>query len=141
MQKTYIPKFDNKRSWVLFDAQDKTLGKLAVQIANYLRGKNRADYTSFIVTGSNVVVINSDKVFLSGQKEEKKEYNYYSGYMGGRKVANVKQVRAKDSTRLIYYAVKGMLPKNKLNKNLLSKLHIYKDDKHPHTAQKPKKVN
>ena len=140
--KTYLPKQDNAtRRWVLFDAKDEISGKLAVKIANYLRGKDRADYTPHLSTGANIIVINANQVKFTGAKETKKEYVKHTGYVGGRYIQSVQELRLKDARRIIHSAVKGMMPRNKLAHTLLSNLYVYNDDNHPHNAQKPVKVN
>jgi large subunit ribosomal protein L13 len=113
------------------------LGRLAVQVANVLRGKNKPVYTSHLDAGDFVVVINADKVRVTGKKETAKEYMTYSGWKGGEKYTTVAQLRAKQPDQLIHRAVKGMIPKNRLGRVLLTKLKVYKGDKHPHTAQRP----
>ena len=139
--KTYQPKkSDIPQRWVLFDAQGQTLGHLAVNIANSLRGKDTVYYTPNVDTGVYVIVINSDKVAVSGAKQTQKNYLRYSGYMGGLKSATLEEVRSKDSTRIIERAVKNMLPKNRLARQLYTKLFVYTDERHPHQAQKPEVI-
>ena len=136
--KTYLPKVDlEQRKWHVIDANGAILGRLAVQIADILRGKNKPVYTPHLDAGDFVVVINAEKVRVTGKKEESKLYMSYSGWKGGEKYTSVAQVRARQPERLIMHAVKGMIPKNRLGDRLLTKLKVYKGDKHPHSAQTP----
>lgn len=138
--KSTLPVSDKiEREWILLDAEGQVLGRLAVQIANILRGKHKATYTPHIDTGDFVVVINAEKIKLTGKKEEDKIYVRYSGYRGGLKEFTAADVRAKHPDRLLKLAVKGMLPNNALCRKAIGKLNIYAGDKHPHAAQKPKK--
>lgn len=140
--KTYLPKASEiVKDWVVFDAQNEVLGRLAVTIANFLRGKNKPTYTPHLDTGANVIVINAEKVVLTGSKESKKEYVRYTGYMGGRRVMNAAEVRAKKPEFMIRKAVEGMLTKNRLGRQMARNLHVYAGSEHPHAAQKPVKVN
>jgi large subunit ribosomal protein L13 len=123
--------------WRIVDAKDQILGRLAVTIANALRGRDKPIYTPHVDTGDFVVVINADKVKLTGSKEEQKKYMFYSGYMGGEKYRNVADFRAKRPEFIITNAVKGMLPKNKLASRMLTKLKVYSGKDHPHSAQQP----
>ena len=136
--KTFVPKDPGEnRRWLLMDAADKPVGRLAVTIANALRGKDRPTYSPEIDTGDAVVVINAKKVKLSGNKEEQKIYQSYSGYRGGQKRQTAAQVRARFPERIIKHAVKGMLPKNALAVRMMGRLKVYADDVHPHAAQRP----
>jgi large subunit ribosomal protein L13 len=136
--KTYLPKVNmEQRQWHLIDAEGAVLGRLAVQIADVLRGKNKPVFTPHLDAGDFVVVINAEKVRVTGKKETDKQYMSYSGWKGGEKYRTVAQVRASHPERLITHAVKGMLPKNRLGAQLLTKLKVYKGKDHPHTAQKP----
>ena len=128
---------ETDRNWRIVDASDQILGRLAVQVANALRGRDKPIFTPHIDAGDYVIVINAEKVKLSGNKEEQKQYMFYSGYMGGEKYRNVADFRAKRPEFLIMNAVKGMLPKNKLSSQLLKKLRIYVGSEHPHEAQSP----
>jgi len=123
--------------WKIVDATDQVLGRLAVTIANALRGRNKPIYTPHVDTGDYVIVINADKVKLTGSKEEQKKYMFYSGYMGGEKYRTVADFREKRPEFIITNAVKGMLPKNKLASQMLKKLKVYKGAEHPHEAQQP----
>ena len=140
--KTYLPKAsDDLRKWHVIDAEGAVLGRLAVQIANVLRGRTKAIYTPHMDAGDFVVVINADKVRLTGKKETDKQYMSYSGWRGGEKRRNVATVRARHPEGLIQHAVKGMVPKNRLGRQLLSKLKVYVGPNHPHAAQKPEPLN
>lgn len=136
--KTLVPKADPEaRKWHVIDADGAVLGRLAAQVANVLRGKNKPVFTPHLDMGDFVVVINAEKVVLSGKKEDQKEYMSYSGWRGGERYRTVKEIREKHPERLITHAVKGMLPKNRLGDKLLTKLKVYKGAEHPHGAQKP----
>jgi large subunit ribosomal protein L13 len=136
--KTYLPKVNlNERKWHVIDADGAVLGRLAVQIADVLRGKNKPVFTPHLDAGDFVVVINAEKVVLSGKKETDKRYMSYSGWKGGEKYKSVSQIRATHPERLILHAVKGMIPKNRLGDRLLTKVKVYKGGNHPHSAQKP----
>ena len=136
--KTYLPKVNlEQRKWHLIDADGAILGRLAVQVANILRGKNKPVFTPLLDAGDFVVVINAEKVAVTGKKETEKFFMSYSGWKGGEKFTSVAQIRARHPEKLITHAVKGMLPKNRLGDQLLTKLKVYKGDKHPHAAQQP----
>jgi large subunit ribosomal protein L13 len=136
--KTHLPKVNlEQRKWHLIDADGAVLGRLAVQIADVLRGKNKPVFTPHLDAGDFVVVINAEKVRLTGKKETDKQYMSYSGWRGGEKFRNVSQIRARQPERLILHAVKGMIPKNRLGDRLLTKLKVFKGGNHPHAAQKP----
>ncbi len=136
--KTYLPKIDlDARQWHVVDAEGKVLGRLATQIADTLRGKNKPIYTPHLDAGDFVVVINAEKVVLTGKKESQKTYMSYSGWRGGERYRPVADVRARHPERLVMHAVKGMLPKNRLASRLLKKLKVYKGPAHPHQAQQP----
>ena len=124
-------------NWKIVDASDQVLGRLAVTIANALRGRNKPSYTPHVDTGDYVIVINAEKVKLTGSKEEQKKYMFYSGYMGGEKYRTVADFREKRPEFIITNAVKGMLPKNKLANAMLTKLKVYRGSEHPHEAQQP----
>jgi len=134
--KTHLPKVNlDERKWHVIDAEGAVLGRLAVQVADILRGKNKPVYTPHLDAGDFVVVINAEKVKLTGKKETDKQYMTYSGWKGGEKYKSVAQVRAAQPEKLIHHAVTGMIPKKRLGDQLLTKLKVYKGDKHPHTAQ------
>ena len=136
--KTHLPKVNlDQRKWHVIDADGAVLGRLAVQVSDILRGKNKPVYTPHLDAGDFVVVINAEKVKLTGKKELAKEYMSYSGWKGGEKYATVEQVRAKQPEFLITHAVKGMIPKNRLGAVLLTKLKVFKGPKHDHAAQTP----
>ncbi len=123
--------------WVLVDAKNQTLGRLAVQIANLLRGRYNVTYTPHVDTGDFVVVINADKVKVTGKKEENKQYMIYSGWRGNEKYRSVAHFRSKRPAFIIEHAVKGMLPRNKLAYAMIKKLKVYAGEEHPHEAQQP----
>ena len=136
--KTYLPKVDlQQRKWHVVDANGAVLGRLAVQVANILRGKNKPVYTAHLDAGDFVVVINAAKVRLTGKKETEKTYMSYSGWKGGERYRTVDEMRAKHPERLITHAVRGLVPKNRLGRVLMTKLKVYKGDQHPHAAQTP----
>ena len=136
--KTHLPKVNvNERKWHIIDADGAVLGRLAVQVADILRGKNTPVFTPHLDAGGFVVVINAEKVKVTGKKETAKEFMSYSGWKGGERYRSVAHVRANQPEELIHHAVKGMVPKNRLGRQLLTKLKVYKGDKHPHAAQKP----
>jgi large subunit ribosomal protein L13 len=136
--KTYLPKADqDERKWHVINADGAVLGRLAVRIADVLRGKNKPVFTPHLDTGDFVVVINAEKVVLTGSKESQKTFMSYSGWRGGERYRSVSDVRSAHPERLITHAVKGMLPKNRLGAQLLRKLKVYAGDQHPHSAQQP----
>ena len=128
---------DNKGKWWFVDAKDQILGRLATRIASRLRGKHNPLFTPHADTGDWVVVINADKIVLTGKKMEKKNYYRHSGYIGSLKTTTAKELMEKKSEDLIRFAVKGMLPKNRLGRKLFKKLKVYAGEKHPHQAQMP----
>jgi len=123
--------------WYIVDASNQVLGKLAVTIANILRGRNKPQYTPHIDTGDFVIVTHAEKVAVTGKKEEQKEYMFYSGYKGNEYRRNMSDFRKKSPEFIIHHAVKGMLPKNRLASAMLKKLKVYKGKAHPHEAQQP----
>jgi large subunit ribosomal protein L13 len=125
------------RQWHVIDAQDVVLGKLATKAAMLLMGKTKPTYTPFLDTGDHVIVINAEKVRLTGRKEEDKVYRHFTGYPGGLVETNIKRVRETRPARIVEEAVQGMLPKTKLGKQMYRKLKVYAGDRHPHAAQKP----
>jgi large subunit ribosomal protein L13 len=135
---TYIAKEkDIVRHWHLVDAEGLPLGRLAVRVTNLLRGKDKPIFSPHQDTGDFVIVINAEKVRLTGKKETGKLYMTYSGWKGGEKYQSVAQLRQRHPELLIHRAVKGMMPKNRLGRQLLTKMKVYKGPKHPHAAQKP----
>lgn len=136
--KTYLPKVDlQQRKWHVIDAEGAVLGRLAVKVADVLRGKNKPVFTPHLDAGDFVVVINAEKILVTGKKETEKHYMSYSGWKGGERYRSVQQVREKHPEKLILHAVKGMIPKNRLGRRLLTKLKVYKGAGHPHSAQQP----
>ena len=139
---TYSAK-DNEvqRRWWVIDATNQVLGRVAVKAANLLRGKEKAIFTSHVDTGDFVVVINADKVRVTGKKETAKTYMSFSGYVGGHKSESFRQRRARHPELLIQGAVKGMIPHNRLGRQIITKLKVYKGAEHPHAAQNPVAVS
>ena len=136
--KTFLPKVNlDQRKWHVIDADGAVLGRLAVQVADLLRGKNKPVFTPHLDAGDFVVVINAEKVALTGKKETQKRFMSYSGWKGGEKYTSVAQVRARHPEKLITHAVRGMVPKNRLGRVLMTKLKVYKGSAHPHAAQQP----
>lgn len=142
MQKTYYPKADDiRREWVLVDANDQNLGRLATRIAEVLIGKNKPTYTPGVDTGDFVVVVNAERITVTGNKLEDKKYYRHTGYPGGIKETTLKQMLQKNPDRVLRAAVWGMVPHNKLGRALMKKLKIYAGDAHPHEAQQPKPLD
>jgi large subunit ribosomal protein L13 len=136
--KTYLaPVNEIEKKWYVVDAKDKILGRLATEIASRLRGKHKPTFSPFIDNGDFIIVTNAEKISLSGKKWDDKKYYRHSGYMGGIKERSAKELLEKHPTDLVFKAVKGMLPKNKLGRAQLKKLKIYAGADHPHTAQQP----
>src|SRR5712691_5961786 len=136
--KTFLPKVNlDQRKWHVINAEGAVLGRLAAQVADILRGKNKPIYTAHLDAGDFVVVINAEKVVVTGKKETEKLFMTYSGWKGGEKYTSVAQIRARHPEKLITHAVRGMVPKNRLGRVLMTKLKVYKGDQHPHSAQKP----
>ena len=136
--KSYIAKpAEVERKWYVIDAEDKTLGKIASEVASILRGKKKPIYTPHVDTGDYVIVINAEKVRVTGKKEEQKIYKSHSGYPGGLKETTLRGLRAKKPEEIIRHAVKGMMPKGKLGRQMFKKLKVYAGPEHPHTAQNP----
>ncbi|MEJ2691174.1 MAG: 50S ribosomal protein L13 [Deltaproteobacteria bacterium] len=135
---TYLtPVKDIERKWYVVDAQGKVLGRLASEIASRLRGKHKPSFCTFMDNGDYIIVINADKVRLTGRKMQDKMYHHHTGYMGGLKSASASELLAKKPEELVLRAVKGMLPKNPLGRKQLKKLKVYAGEQHPHTAQQP----
>jgi large subunit ribosomal protein L13 len=136
--KTYSAKKETSRhNWFVVDATDKTLGRMATEIANRLRGKHKAEYTPHVDTGDYVVVVNAEKVKVTGNKAADKNYYHHTGYPGGIKSISFEKLIDKAPERAIEAAVKGMMPKNKLSRAMLGKLKVYAGNEHPHSAQQP----
>ncbi len=139
--KTYMAKAETvERKWYVVDAAGVPLGRLASRVASVLRGKNKPTYTPNVDTGDFVIVINTDKTVLTGKKLENKFYRYHTGYIGGLKEISYKKMMAEKSDLAVYEAVKGMLPKNSLGRQMLKKLKVYKGAEHNHAAQKPEEL-
>lgn len=142
MQKTTMATKENApRGWVLVDLEDKVLGRAATRIADILRGKNKTGYISHIDIGDFVIAINASKIRLTGRKLQQKIYYKHTGFKGGLKEITAEKLLLKDPGALIQKAVKGMLPKNKIQEHLMKKLKVYAGTEHPHAAQQPKAVN
>ncbi len=138
MNKTLIPSVDSSvRQWYLVDAENQTLGRLATEVASVLRGKNKPSFTPHLDTGDFVVVVNADKIRVSGKKADQKLYRRHSGRPGGMKVETFASLQNRIPERIVEKAVKGMLPHNALGRQLFRKLKVYRGADHPHTAQKP----
>lgn len=141
MQKTYYPKpEDIRREWVLVDANGQNLGRLATRIAEILIGKDKPTYTPGVDTGDFVVVVNAERVTVTGNKLEDKKYYRHTGYPGGIKETTLKQMLERNPDRVLRSAVWGMVPHNKLGRALMKKLKIYAGDEHPHEAQQPRRL-
>ncbi|MFL6058730.1 MAG: 50S ribosomal protein L13 [Rubrobacteraceae bacterium] len=136
--KSYMARpLEVERKWYVVDAEGQTLGRLATEIATILRGKNKPQYTPHVDTGDFVVVVNAEKVVVTGRKAEQKVYRRHSGYPGGLKVTSYEQLMERRPTEILRRAVKGMMPKNRLARQQLRKLKIYAGPEHPHAAQNP----
>lgn len=137
MKTFMLRKEDVKRNWYLIDAEDKNLGRVASKAAHILRGKHKATFTPHIDCGDNVIVINASKVNLTGDKLDKKMYYNHSGYPGGLRTRTAKEMKEKYSTEMVEKAIKGMLPKGRLGRQMFRKLFVYEGSEHKHNAQKP----
>ena len=138
MNKTSVPSIDSiERQWYLVDAENQTLGRLATEVASVLRGKNKATYTPHLDTGDFVIVVNADKIRVSGNKPQQKLYRRHSGRPGGMKVETFEHLQERLPERIVEKAIKGMLPHNALGRQLFRKLKVYKGSEHPHAAQQP----
>ena len=137
MKTTLAKKEELERKWFIVDASDKVLGRMSVKIADILRGRHKPIYTPHIDTGDFVVVINAEKVVVTGNKEEQKLYMFYSGYVGNEKYRSLADFREKRPTFIIEHAVKGMLPKNRLARQMIKKLKMYAGPDNPHEAKTP----
>ena len=139
--KTYVATpTDRERNWLLVDAEGQTLGRLATRIADALRGKRKPTYTPHVDVGDFVVVVNAEKISVTGAKRQEKLYHRHSGYPGGLKTRTLEQMLDKRPEEVIRLAVKGMLPKNRLARKQLTKLKVYAGPEHPHAAQQPRKL-
>jgi large subunit ribosomal protein L13 len=126
-----------ERKWFIVDAADKTLGRMAVEVAKVLRGKHKPTFTPHMDTGDHVIVINAEKVKLTGKKLVQKIYFRHSGYLGGATYTKAGELLAKNPVKMVELAVRGMIPKNRLGSQIYTKLHVYEGSEHPHEAQKP----
>ena len=141
MNKTYVPPQNSiEQKWYVVDAADQRLGRLATEIARILRGKNKPTYTPYMDTGDFVIVVNAEKVQVTGKKSEQKLYRRHSGRPGGMKTETFAKLQDRIPERIIEQAVRGMLPKNSLGRKLFTKLKVYKGPEHPHAAQKPETI-
>lgn len=136
--KTVVPKLnDIEKKWYVINGEGQVLGRIASQIAYLLRGKHRPQFTPHLDLGDHVIVINAERIRVTGRKMDQKRYTRYSGYPGGLKTQNMARLLQEKPDRVLYYAVRGMLPKNRLGRKLIKKLKIYSGPNHPHEAQKP----
>lgn len=142
MKDTFIPSknFINKK-WYIVDANNQTLGRIATKISKILIGKEKVAYTPFLETGDCIVVINAEKIAVSGKKENQKIYRSHSGRPGGMKIENFSNLKQRKPEKIIEHAVKGMLPKGPLGRKVYTNLKVYKGDQHPHAAQNPELLN
>ena len=139
--KTYMPSANTiERKWYVVDATDKTLGRLAAEVSKVLRGKNKPTYTPFLDTGDFVIVVNAEKIKVTGKKLDQKIYYHHSDYVGGMKEESLRDKLANSPAEVIELAVKGMLPKGPLGRQMYTKLHVYAGAEHPHAAQKPEEL-
>ena len=141
MKTTLSTNSDHTKTWFIVDAANETLGRIAVKIANVLRGRHKPTYTPHADTGDFVVVINAEKIKVSGNKNEEKRYMFYSGWMGGDSYVSMEEMRTKKPAFIIEHAVKGMLPRNILGRQMIKKLKIHSGPEHPYEAQKPKPLD
>lgn len=139
--KTFMANPDKlEKKWYLIDADGCTLGRLASEVAKILRGKNKPEYTPFVDTGDYVIIVNAEKIRVTGKKLNQKIYYHHSDYVGGMKEATLKEMLAKKPEKVIELAVKGMLPKGPLGRSMYEKLHVYAGPEHPHAAQQPEAI-
>lgn len=139
---TYMPSAASiERKWYVVDATDKTLGRLSSEVANVLRGKNKPIYTPFLDCGDYVIVINADKVKVTGRKLDQKIYFRHSEYVGGSRFTSLREAMEKKPVKVVEHAIRGMLPKGKLGDRMYTKLHVYEGAEHGHEAQKPEELN
>jgi large subunit ribosomal protein L13 len=127
--------------WYLIDAEGQVLGRLAVKAANLIRGRHKASYTAHVDTGDHVIIINAEKIVVTGKKEEKNSYMFFSGYVGGETYRKLSEQRVRHPEFVIEHAVKGMLPKNRLARTMLTKLRVFAGPEHTHTAQNPETIS
>jgi len=140
MSTTFNKLADIQKKWYVIDLQNIVLGRAASKIATILRGKNKADYTPFLDCGDNIIVINSDKLKLTGKKLDDKKYYWHTGYPGGIREINAEKLMQKSSEKLVRKAIKGMLPNGPLGRKQLKNLYVYSGSEHPHTAQRPEAI-
>ncbi|MGQ9842678.1 MAG: 50S ribosomal protein L13 [Spirochaetota bacterium] len=138
LQQTFsLKKSQIEKKWYIIDAEGKVVGRLAAEIAHVLRGKHKSSFSPHLDMGDNVIVINADKVLMTGKKPQEKEYFFHSKYPGGSRFVNIRKMLEKKPEYVLYHAVRGMMPKNKLARQLMGNLKIYAGSDHPHKAQKP----
>ncbi|MBN2898414.1 MAG: 50S ribosomal protein L13 [Clostridia bacterium] len=136
--KSYIAKpAEVERKWYVIDAEGQTLGRLSTKVATILRGKNKPTYTPHVDTGDHVIIINADKVVLTGKKLDQKKFRWHTGYLGGMKERSYRDMMQNQPEKVVMHAVKGMLPKNSLGRQMLTKLRVYAGPEHDHQAQQP----
>ena len=140
MKTTYIKASEVDKKWFIVDATGQTLGRLSSKVAQVLRGKQKVNYTPHMDMGDFVIIVNAEKVLLTGNKEEQKEYFKHTNYPGGAKTASLKLLRTKNPKFILQNSIKGMLPHNRLGRKILEHLKIYIGEEHPHSAQKPSKL-
>jgi large subunit ribosomal protein L13 len=141
LQKTYVTKKEDvQRKWYVVDAAGQTLGRLAAQVASFLRGKHKPVYSPSVDVGDYVIVVNAEKIQVTGRKLDQKMYYRYSGYPGGLKELTLRNLLKKHPTRVIEHAVRGMLPKNRLGRRMFKHLKVYAGPEHPHEAQQPQRL-
>ncbi|MDY6876807.1 MAG: 50S ribosomal protein L13 [Chloroflexota bacterium] len=141
MKKTYVTREEDiQREWHVVDATGQTLGRLATQVAHILRGKHKPIYSPAVDTGDYVIVVNAERVHVTGRKLDQKTYYRHSGYPGGLKAITLRNLLQKHPTRVIEYAVRGMLPRNRLGRRMFKKLKVYAGPEHPHAAQQPRQL-
>ena len=141
MRTTFMAKANEvERKWYVVDAEGQTLGRLASEVASILRGKNKPTFTPHVDTGDYVIVINADKVVLTGKKEQTKVYFHYTGYVGGDRYMKAGDALQQKPVWVVEHAIRGMLPKNKLGDQMFRKLHVYAGAEHPHAAQQPEEI-
>lgn len=142
MRTTYMAKpAEVERKWYVVDAEGQTLGRLASEVATLLRGKHKPTYTPHVDTGDHVIIVNADKVRLTGKKLQNKKYYSHSGYPGGLKVKTAADMLNQRPEKMLELTIKGMLPHNRLGRKMIKKLHVYRGSEHPHAAQKPEKYD
>jgi large subunit ribosomal protein L13 len=140
--KTFSPKKENiERQWYLVDAKNQVLGRLASHVARILRGKHKPIFAPHVDTGDHVIIINAERIRVTGKKAQQKRYKRYSGYPSGLKETVYEEMLAKHPERILEHAIKGMLPKNRLGRKMFKKLRIYTGEQHPHQAQRPETLN